>query len=97
LKKKLLADSHLLNLNGHTPWNKGKKLSKEHKRRISVKAKQRVLSLEHRNKISKSLKKGIREGVIVPWHKAKTGVYSKETKRRMSESRKRYLKSLRNN
>lgn len=46
------------------------------------------LSEEHKERLSKSHIKGIKEGKIIPWNKGKKGIYSKETLRKMSLSKK---------
>lgn len=71
---------------GYIPWNKGITTgphSKETRIKISAALKGRVLSKESRQKISKSLQDNI------PWNKGQTGVYSEETKRKISETLKR--------
>ena len=61
---------------------KGKKLSKEHRKKISDARKGIKFSEEHRKKLSKA-KKG-----KSPWNKDKTGIYSEETKKKMSSAKK---------
>lgn len=71
---------------GHTPWNKG--LTKENNvtiKRIAESRRGYKFSEESKRKISKSHKKGFEDG-RVPWNK---GIpRRKETKRKMSESKK---------
>jgi len=65
--------------------NKGRKLSDEHKRKLSESMKGKKHSEEHRRKISESLK-GCK-----PWNTGKTGciTHSEETKRKISETKKK--------
>lgn len=66
---------------GQTPRLKGKHQSEEAKRKMSI---------GHKGKRA-SPKTEFKKG-LVPWNKEKTGVYSKETKKKMSESwRKTFL------
>jgi len=67
--------------------HKGKKLSEETKKKMSESAKGREYSDEFKEKISKTLKGN------VPWNKGKKNVYSEESKLKMSEARKLYLKN----
>lgn len=41
---------------GYTPWNKGKKLTEEHRNKSSISLKGRIFSEEHKNKIRLALK-----------------------------------------
>ena len=66
---------------------KGRKKSKETKRKISEALKGHTVSEETKRKISKS-----RKGQE-PCNKGKIGVYSKATKRKMSEAQKARKKS----
>lgn len=61
---------------GCIPWNKGKKLSENHKKKIS-KSKKNCIPWN----------KGKR-GVQIAWNKGKTGIYSNETLEKMSKSKK---------
>lgn len=62
-------------------WNEGKKLSEEHKKRISQSCRGRVLTLEQRLKLSKSLKNRFKNKRNHP----KFGTHlSEETKRKIS-------------
>ncbi len=84
---------------GRIPWNKGKTISDETKKKISDSQKGRKFSKETKRKISES-KKGHEVSVEIrrklseslkgriPWNKGKTGVYSEETRKKMSESHK---------
>jgi predicted HNH restriction endonuclease len=69
---------------GNVPWTKGKKLSKEHKKKIgisnSISQKGRILSSETKKKIS------ISHIGINTWMKGRK--FSEETRRKMSESKK---------
>ncbi|MBW3021733.1 very short patch repair endonuclease, partial [Candidatus Woesearchaeota archaeon] len=56
------------------PWNKGKKLSKEYKQKVSEGTKRAMNKPEIRAKIRKTQFKKC----IIPWNKDKTGVYSQE-------------------
>ena len=67
--------------------NKGKKFSPDHRRKISEAKKGRTHTPEARQKISESGKGRI------PWNKGKTGIYSDETRRKMSEAHKRRNRS----
>lgn len=68
-----------------TMANKGRKLSDEHKRKLSESMKGKKHSEEHKRKISESLK-GCK-----PWNTGKTGciTHSEETKRKISETKKK--------
>ena len=74
------SEKHKLNQSlskkGQIPWNKGKKISEETKKKISDKMKNRVQSEEDKLKLSLS-KKG-----QVPWNKGKR--MSEETKIKIS-------------
>lgn len=65
---------------GQTPWNKGKHLSEETKRKIGEKNKDREFSEGHRRNLSEA-----HIGQI-PWNKGKQ--WSKESKRNMSKAHK---------
>ena len=82
---------------GHIPWNKGKILTDETKKKISEAKKGKSFSEEHKKKIGMASKNRI------PWNKGKHlseehkkkiseankgRIFSKETKKKMSESRK---------
>ncbi|MBN2422868.1 hypothetical protein JXB41_06580 [Candidatus Woesearchaeota archaeon] len=84
---------------GQKPWNagrkgvmpipyfKGKKLSKEYKKKISIATKKAMQKPEVQSKVKKTqFKKG-----ITPWNKGKTGVYSKEI---ITQIRKARLKQI---
>lgn len=60
--------------------HKGKKTSEETKKKMSIIRKGRNLSEEHKNKLKGK----------TPWNKGKTGIYSEETIKKMSESNKKY-------
>ena len=78
---------------GKPNGKKGKRYTPEHCRHISEANKGRVISEEHRRKISDTLKrKGIKpptEKGRIPWNKGKTGVYTEEALQKMSEAKRR--------
>ena len=58
-----------------TPYFKGKKLSKEYKKNVSISTKRAMQRPEVRAKTKRTqFKKG-----ITPWNKGKKGVYTKRT------------------
>lgn len=69
-------------LKGRIPWSKGKHLSEEHKRRISIAHKGKPLS-EHHKRILSIAHRG-----QIPWNKGKTNIYSDETLELMSATKR---------
>lgn len=69
--------------------NKGKKVSNETRNKISKALTGRNFSEEHKRKISES-KTGKHVQGHPSWNKGKTGVFSDETRRKMSKARKHY-------
>lgn len=64
-------------------WNKGKQLSEEYKRKVSIATKRAMAKQEIKSKVQKTqFKKG-----ITPWNKDKSGVYSTETIDKIREAR----------
>lgn len=70
-------------------FNKGKKVSNETRRKISEALTGKAKSEEHKRRLSES-KRGKTHKGHTGWNKGKTGIYSEETKRKMSEARKLY-------
>ena len=60
----------------------------EHRLKQSLAQKGRKVSDEARQKQSETRKRLFAEGVLIPWNKGKTGVYSSETLQKISEARK---------
>ena len=63
---------------------RGRKHTEETKAKMRMVDKSYMKTEEYRKKMSESLKGN------VPWNKGKTGIYSEETLKKMSEVRKRY-------
>lgn len=96
--KRKLSES----LRGQAPWNKGRAgvISEETRRKMSEGNRGRRHTEEHKRKISEANKgkkhsekakrkvSKANKGKI-PWNKGKTGIYSEETRRKMSEAAKR--------
>jgi very-short-patch-repair endonuclease len=88
---------------GNIPWNKGKTLSEETRKKISKKTKERMSNPEIRRKISETLKgkKLSKERSIKiskslkghpPWSKGKHWNYSEETRKKASERMSKQMK-----
>jgi len=82
---------------GHIPWNKGKEMSKEYKKKMSDAQKGKKLSKEHKNNIGEAMKgrKFSKEwrSKISESHKGLPGTnkgkkFSKITKKKMSDAQK---------
>lgn len=67
---------------GRAPWNKGKHLSDEHKRKISESNKGKHISEEQKRHHSEVMK-----GKSA-WNKGKSGYLSEESRKKMSEAKK---------
>jgi len=74
------------NINRRTSWNKGKKLSIEHKKNLSLAHKGKIFSEEHKVNISNSLK-----GRIIKWNKK---ISDSLTGRKLTEEQMKHIKKL---
>lgn len=84
--------------NGQTPWNKGKSLSKDDKKNLSLIMKKVMKRPDVKEKVQKTqFKKGIvpwNKGIntgCTPWNKGKKNVYSNETVKLIREARLRQI------
>lgn len=68
--------------------HKGRKLTQEHKDKIAASMKKHVRTEEHKRNNAEALRKTDKNMGKTPWHKGKTGVYSKETLAKMSAAKK---------
>lgn len=68
-------------------FNKGKKLSEEHKKKIGL---ANSVSVKEFHKRNPEFRKTMNERFkgVAPWNKGRTGIYSEETRKKMSEAAK---------
>lgn len=75
---------------GLVPKHKGRIISEEERKKISLRFKGKKKSREHIEKVRQTKKRLYAEGKLIPWNKGKK--HSKETKRKISETRKKRIK-----
>jgi hypothetical protein len=86
---------------GRTPWNKGKKLSEETKKKISEKISELQKGKKHSEETKKKISESHKGKILSEEHKRKLSEshkgkkFSEETKQKMSEATKRYYEKLR--
>lgn len=75
---------------------KGERVSEETKKKMRITALGRKRTIEAREKLSTTRKRLFLEGKLTPWNKGKHGIYSPETKQKISAGAKRAWQNVNN-